>query len=300
MSYLSRSVISAFFGVFLLQACDNSSDVSAVVGPALTQSEAAAIAALEAHMVGRNANDAKQVADANNYPFARIGLLGQVIYYDNYENFWKIQEYVVIPGFISDPVWHHSVWDELKVVQSSPSKVHIAATFSRVDAGGDRYITTDTFWIVTEQEGHWATKMKSSFLEEAGQDRTGVDEAEAAALGVVESYFDRLNNRDSESLAQLIHYPLVFLNDLDLTMFRTPEEYISYIENSLVKDLDYAGWSRSELKSVKVLQSSPLKVHLAIQSDHINVGGDVISQHEGLWVITIVEGRWAIIGQSLL
>jgi hypothetical protein len=285
--------------MFLLQACSDSSDGSLKKDPALAQAESAAIASMHEHMEGRNANDAEQVAAANNYPIARIGL-GQTLIYDTYEIFLAIQESIIVPNFIADPDWHHSVWDELKVVHSTPHKVHIAARFSRVNAEGVPYLSTDTFWIQTKQEEHWGTKMKSSFVEEAGESRAGVDEAEAAALVVLESYLDRLNSRDSEGIAKLVHYPLVLLQNVELIAFHTPEDFVSYLENTVIKDLDYAEWQHSDLENVVVLQSSPNKVHLVMSCDHLNVVGDSCGQLNEFWVITKEDGRWAIRGLSSL
>ena len=299
MLYVSRWFTCVLFGMLLLQACSDSSDGSLKKDPALAQAESAAIASMYEHMEGRNANDAEQVAAANNYPLARIGL-GQVLIYDTYEIFLAIQERYTIPKFIADPEWHHSIWDELKVVHSTPHKVHIAARFSRVNAEGVPYLSTDTFWIQTEQEKHWGTKMKSSFVEEAGEDRAGVHEAEAAALVVLESYLDRLNSRDSEGIAELVHYPLIFLQDIELIAFHTPQDFISYLENTVIKDLDYAEWQRSDLENVVVLQSSPNKVHLVMSCDHLNVVGDSCGQQNEFWVITKEDGHWAIRGRSSL
>lgn len=300
MRCVSSRVICALFGTFLLQACGNSSDVSAVVGPSLTQSEAAAIAAMDAHMEGRNAENAAEIAAANNYPHVRIGG-GIVLIYNNYEDFKIVQEVVILPNF-DDSEWNHSIWDDLKVIQSSSTKVHVAAKFSRVNAEGDVYLSTDTFWIMTEQDNHWGIKMRSSFLEEAeaGNSNTNVEEAEAAALGVIKLYVDGLNDRDSEALAELNHYPLVFLRNVELSVFDTPEDYISYVENTAIKDLDYVEWQQSVLENVEVVQSSPIKVHLAMRCDHINVVGDSCGQQNELWVITKEDGRWAIRGRSQL
>ena len=107
------------------------------------------------------------------------------------------------------------------------------------------------------------------------------------------------NNRDSKGLAALNHYPQMLLDGIDLKIFNTPEDYISYEENTVMHALDYAEWDHSELDNVAVIQSSPNKVHLVIGCGHFNVVGESCGREEGLWVIIKIGDRWLIHGRSM-
>jgi hypothetical protein len=293
-----RFVLGMVLVVGLLYGCSDASDSGIVESASLSEAEIAALSAMEAHMIGRNEQDAAQIAAANNYPHLRLGG-GQALIFDTYEIFKQIEEAITIPN-IDDGLWHHSVWDDLQPIQSTDNKVHIAAKFSRIDADGNAYVSSNTFWIVTNHDGHWGIQMRSSFVEEAGNDDTGLAEAEEAALGLVNNYIDRFNDRDFESLSKLHHYPQFMLDQIELKTFGNHEDYISYLENTAFKTLDYAEWDHSELGMVQIIQSSPKKVHLVFSCQHLNVVGDECGKREEFWVITNVDGHWAIKAKSLL
>jgi len=52
----------------------------------------------------------------------------------------------------------------MDVVQQGPDKAHCALVNHRCRADGAAYLEFDTFWIVTNQDGHWGVKFRSSYL----------------------------------------------------------------------------------------------------------------------------------------
>ena len=62
--------------------------------------------------------------------------------------------------------WHHSAFADIRVVRAAASKVHLDAEIRRFTAG-DRLITSfRSLWVITNESGRWAAKMRSSFAPE--------------------------------------------------------------------------------------------------------------------------------------
>ena len=62
--------------------------------------------------------------------------------------------------------WHHSAFANIRLLHASASKVHLDAEIRRFTAG-DRLITSfRSLWIITDEGGRWAAKMRSSFAPE--------------------------------------------------------------------------------------------------------------------------------------
>jgi hypothetical protein len=280
--------------VVLISGCSDSSDSAPKDQLALTPAEAAAIEMLELHMKGRNTTDPAFIAAQNNYPKVRLSA-GNVEIAETEEISRFIEEFLTIPFFLSSE-WDHSEWDDIKIVHSSENKVHFALTFSRVDVSGNKYKTADTYWVVTDQDNHWGLKHHSSFVDESS---TGGDvaEAEAAAIRVLERHIEARNNRDSEALAALNSYPLVYLPDVDLQMFQTSEEYIVFEETVVILGLDYSEWDHSEWDKIEVIQSRGNKVHIAAKLSQFDVVGEKYPTQDQFWVVTKIDDHWKI--QSL-
>ncbi len=56
-----------------------------------------------------------------------------------------------------------SEWTRREIVQSDPSKVHVATRFVRLRADGSEIAAFDSLYILTLQDGRWGIKGRSSF-----------------------------------------------------------------------------------------------------------------------------------------
>jgi hypothetical protein len=285
--------------------CSDSSDSrpkneATQINPVIAAAEAAAIETLDLHLEARNNLDADLIASANNYPNVRM-LVDNIQVFETHEIYQSVEENITMPNLASSE-WDHSEWDEVRVIQSSADKVHLAVEWSRINKDGDRYLSRLQFYFVTNYEGHWGIQIRSPLQDAdllSDQYSRSNPEAESAAREVLNKYMEARNNRDSEALASLNQYPHVLLRGTELKVFSTPEEYASHEENTVIHSLDYSEWDHSELDSVEVVQSSENKVHLAYTCSHFNVVGECSSIEEGLWVITKVDDRWVILGRSM-
>jgi hypothetical protein len=59
--------------------------------------------------------------------------------------------------------WHHSAWNEIKLVQSSPTKAHYAVQYTRYHEDGSVLSVCDSLYIFTCVDGDWKLQGRSSF-----------------------------------------------------------------------------------------------------------------------------------------
>jgi len=106
-----------------------------------------------------NNQDNSGCSDACNFPHARVGEGGKLIVTVKP----PIQNDEFFEWFTNIYKWNHSCWDYRRVIQSDPNKVHLQIQFSRYRADGSKIGVFPSLWIITNQEGHWGIKMRSSF-----------------------------------------------------------------------------------------------------------------------------------------
>lgn len=287
--FLSCSII--IFAAISLLGCSDGSDKRNVNDRIVSEAEDAATQVLERHMVGRNNSDAEAIADEDNYP--QIRLAGGSVRRTESAEITILWEEIVVQPILEATGWDHSVWDEIKIVQSSENKVHFQLLFSRVDATGNKYFTSPTFWAVTDQDGHWGLKFRSSFADDS--DSGGdVEEAEAAAIQVLERHLEARNIRDTDGLAATKSYPLSYLSDVELHYFETIDDYILYEETVVIPDLDYSEWDHSAWDNLQVIQSTENMVHITVKQNQFDVTGKKILAQDQFWAIANIDGEWKI------
>lgn len=304
MTAIFRWMVCLLLAMGGVQGCDDSNDSPLAVARPLTQAELAAIAVLELEIEGRNKGDPDLLKLVNNFPMVRLSS-GTVVILPDSETYRAIEEKIIIPSFLASE-WDHSEFEELQVIHVSPTKVHVAAMIARYDSDNTKYLNVNTLWIVTKQDDHWGAKIRSSWAPVPGvsdggnnvSDGENYAEAESAAINVLMHYIEARNNRDSEALAALNHYPRINLEGPELKVFQTPEEYIVFEENTVIHGLDYAEWDHSELSGIEVIQSGADKVHLAANCDNFDVMSEECSSQTGLWVIIKIDDRWGIRAHS--
>ncbi|WP_194474267.1 hypothetical protein [Bradyrhizobium sp. CCBAU 51753] len=59
--------------------------------------------------------------------------------------------------------WHHSAWDEIRLVQSSPVKAHYALRYTRFRADGSVIGVYDSLYVLSLLNGEWKIQSRSSF-----------------------------------------------------------------------------------------------------------------------------------------
>lgn len=122
----------------------------------MTEAESAARAALEAYLAAFNAADMEAWRRTLNYPRVNIGPRGEV-------------STAQTPDDVADPFarlrqqegWHRSTQEQFTVIASSATKVHCQVITNRFHADGTRYSRFLSFYVITEQDGHWGVQLGS-------------------------------------------------------------------------------------------------------------------------------------------
>ncbi len=120
---------------------------------------AAALKVMDAFMAAFNARDVEAWAGTFLYPHVRFAS-GKVTVFPDRAAFIAANG---ISALIAGEGWHHSGWDSLEVVQSSADKVHIAVSFTRYRADGEKYASYPSLYIVERGESGWGVRARSSF-----------------------------------------------------------------------------------------------------------------------------------------
>ena len=126
----------------------------------MSAAHAAAITAaqkvLDDFMAAFNARDVEAFEATFNFPSVRLASNTLVLIE---KGFHKPQMFD--RGALSE--WHHSAWDRRDVIHAGPDKVHLDTCFTRYRADGSVIGHFDSIYVVTNENGHWGIKARSSF-----------------------------------------------------------------------------------------------------------------------------------------
>lgn len=125
------------------------------------QEVAAALETAEAFVTAFSARDYETLAATLNYPHVRLAE-GRFATIDSPEAFVerckKVDSRLVAENF------GYSRLRELEAIQAGPDKVHLRIINDRHHPDGTVYMTFDTLWIATNQDGNWGIQFRSSYL----------------------------------------------------------------------------------------------------------------------------------------
>jgi hypothetical protein len=133
--------------------------IASAVARADDAANAAARGVMDAFMAAFNAKDSAAWADTLLYPHVRFAG-GKVVTFQDRAAFIAANH---IDALIAGEGWDHSKWDAMQIVQSSPTKVHIAVEFSRYHKDGSKYASYPSLYIVEQVDGKWGIRARSSF-----------------------------------------------------------------------------------------------------------------------------------------
>ncbi len=123
------------------------------------ESEAAALKVVRDYMDAFNSRDPKACAATLNYPHVRIAS-GSLRVWETAEEYARWMDF---DQFIRETGWHHSNLDSVRAIQISTKGVNVALVFTRYDAKGKKIATYKTLYLVTNQDGRWGVRARSSF-----------------------------------------------------------------------------------------------------------------------------------------
>lgn len=132
---------------------------SAAAAAANAEAEAAARGVMDDFLAAFNARDEAAWAETLLYPHVRLAS-GTVAVFPDAAAFVADRD---LDDFAAATGWDRSTWDDMRVVQASPEKVHIAVTFTRYDGDGEAMASYESLYVIERQDGRWGVRARSSF-----------------------------------------------------------------------------------------------------------------------------------------
>lgn len=115
-----------------------------------------ALAVMNNHIIALNAHDEDALAQTLHFPHIRLSA--------NDMKLWPTAEsYFIDFKKRAGGNWHHSAFNDIKVLADSPNKVHLDAEIIRYDSDDNVISRFRSLWVIIEVNGIWAAKMRSSF-----------------------------------------------------------------------------------------------------------------------------------------
>ena len=116
----------------------------------------ASLRVMQAHIDALNAHD--EAALVNTLHFPHIRLSGTSL------KVWETPEtYFADFRARAGGNWARSRFDNIRVLQTSETKVHLETEVNRYDANDQLITSFPSLWVITFEDDRWAAKMRSSF-----------------------------------------------------------------------------------------------------------------------------------------
>ena len=113
--------------------------------------------------------------------------------------------------------------------------------------------------------------------------------AVAAAMAVLDEHIRALNARDERALVATLHFPHYRLAGGRMQVWERPDGYLKdfYARTD-------ADWHRSAWDFRNVIAAGADKVHLDVQFTRYRADNSVINSYRSIWIVSKVDGRWAV------
>ena len=115
-----------------------------------------ALKVLDNHILALNARDPNLIAATLHFPHFRLSgtCLKEWPTPQTYFGDFKLR---------AGGDWSHSEFSDIKVVDSSQTKVHVDLEVLRYDTNNELIARSRSLWVLTCDQGRWAVKFRSSF-----------------------------------------------------------------------------------------------------------------------------------------
>jgi len=121
-------------------------------------------------------------------------------------------------------------------------------------------------------------------------------DAVAGARAALDGFMAAFNREDAEAIrSRWFHFPHVRFHSGKVTMMPTPEDYHNLVWS---RGGQSAGWARTAWDCQEVIDAGPDKVHFRVQFSRYRADGSAIGSYRSLYIVTLLNGRWAIQARS--
>ena len=122
----------------------------------MSQAVKEALSVLDAHIIALNNHDEAALAKTLHFPHIRLSAADMTLWPHADSYFADFQKR-------AGGAWHHSAFNDIRVMAQSETKVHLDAEIIRYNQDDEIISRFRSLWVVTKDNGHWAAKMRSSF-----------------------------------------------------------------------------------------------------------------------------------------
>jgi hypothetical protein len=123
-----------------------------------------------------------------------------------------------------------------------------------------------------------------------------VAQAVQRARAAMDGFMAAFNARDAQAIrSRWYHFPHVRFHSGKVTVMKTPADYHNLVWDSQAQS---QGWARSAWDDVDLVDAGPDKVHFRVRFTRYRADGSAIASYRSLYIVTSVDGRWAIQGRS--
>ena len=116
------------------------------------------------------------------------------------------------------------------------------------------------------------------------------DELIAAAEACLEGFTACFNAGDRVGMDAHLHFPHVMFSGAEQLVWEEPGKLPPDFFDKLLQ----TGWATTTYEEKQPLLVSPDKVHFRVRYTRRTSDGRVLSEHENIWFVTRIGGRWGI------
>ena len=111
-----------------------------------------------------------------------------------------------------------------------------------------------------------------------------------AASECLDRFTAFFNACDTNGMDSELHFPHVMLSGSE----RLDWPQAGHHPTDFFEKLRATGWHYTRYEVKEAVLVSPDKVHFVVTYSRRSEGGDVLSMHKNLWIVTRVSGKWGI------
>lgn len=130
----------------------------------------------------------------------------------------------------------------------------------------------------------------------AAAETAAVEQAKAAALGVMEAFMQAFNARDEAAWADTLQFPHVRMASGGVVVYPDRAAFLDAMD--LTAFAEQTGWDYSTWDDLQIIHASPQKVHIAVRFTRYDPTGSELASYESLYVVERADGRWGVRARS--
>jgi hypothetical protein len=116
----------------------------------------------------------------------------------------------------------------------------------------------------------------------------------AAAAACLDRFTAAFNARNFDAMDLELHFPHVMLSGAEYLVWECAGRHPA----NLFSALEGTGWAYTQYETKLPILASPDKVHFAVTYTRRDKSGNVLSEHQNLWIVTRVREKWGIVVRS--